>query len=220
MVCPDLQSHCREPGECVCVRECVEVRGDITQCRAFQFSKITSHTQNSSITHPQIWICVFPISSKITSHTPTSPLTAPRSECVSFPQHPPPHSPARMHWGSSLSLLHPSPSAESGSGAVSPPTSQPPHKPSLAPRKDEADALSSTSPRPPASSWGNTHHQHFILLHGKCTFVSQTQRDFFVHLVGNRGPSRDPLPVFLHHTNTPRVQATRAASGWARRMHT
>ena len=61
LLCPDPQSHCREPGECVCVcvRQCIEVRGDITQCRAFQFSKITSHTQNSPITHPQVRMCVF-----------------------------------------------------------------------------------------------------------------------------------------------------------------
>lgn len=70
-------------------------------------------------------------------------LATPRSGCVSSPYHqkspvtpqhhhsrppdpnvclshnsPPPRSPARTHWGSSLSLPRPSPSAESGSGAV------------------------------------------------------------------------------------------------------
>lgn len=53
----------------VCEAVC-EVGGDITQRRASQFSKITSHTHNSPITHPYIRICVFCISSKITTHAP------------------------------------------------------------------------------------------------------------------------------------------------------
>ena len=107
-----------------------------------------------------------------------------------------PPTPARTHCGSSLSL--PLCRERLRSCVPSNITAHPhPCKPSPAPRMDEASALSSTSPRPPASSQRTAHHQHFIPLHGTCAFVSQTQRDFFVHLVGNRGPSRDPLACIL-----------------------
>lgn len=52
-------------------------------------------------------------------------------------------------------------------------------------------------------------------LYPTCASVSQMQREFFVHLVGDRGPSRDPLACIFHHADTPRVQATGRASGWA-----
>ena len=114
-----------------------------------------------------------------------------RNVCLPLPP-----APARTHCGSSLSL--PLRREWLRSCVPSNVTAHPqPRKPSPAPRMDEASALSSTSPRPPASSRGTAHHQHFILSQGTCAFVSQMQRDFYVHLVGNRGPSRDPLTCIL-----------------------